>query len=132
MTFWLTLIGGLVATAGTGVALGAALGLTGMVILHVFSNGATSLAVDAIWSVFNSFTLSAVPMFILLGEVLLRSGHQRKGLCRLLAAVPAHSRRAFAHQYRGLHPVRRGQRLQPVDRRRGRLCRLSGDVETRL
>lgn len=78
MAFWLTLIGGLVATAGTGVALGAALGLTGMLILHFFSNGATSLAVDAIWSVFNSFTLSAVPMFILLGEVLLRSGISEK------------------------------------------------------
>lgn len=72
--FWTTLIGVLVAGASTGVALGIALGLTGLVILQVFSNGATSLAIDAIWSVFNSFTLSAVPMFILLGEILLRSG----------------------------------------------------------
>ena len=72
--FWTTLISLLVATAATGVALGAALGLTGLVILQVYGGGATSLAVDAIWSVFNSFTLSAVPMFILLGEVLLRSG----------------------------------------------------------
>ena len=64
----------LVATASTGVALGAALGLTGLTILHFFADGATYLAVDAIWSVFNSFTLSAVPMFILLGEILLRSG----------------------------------------------------------
>jgi len=74
MSLWLTLIGGVVATAGTGVALGAALGITGLVILQFYSNGATSLAIDAIWNVFNSFTLSAVPMFILLGEVLLRSG----------------------------------------------------------
>lgn len=72
--FWTTLIGVMVAGASTGVALGAALGLTGLVLLHYFSNGATSLAVDAIWSVFNSFTLSAVPVFILLGEILLRSG----------------------------------------------------------
>jgi tripartite ATP-independent transporter DctM subunit len=72
--FWTTLIGGLVATAGTGMALGAALGLTGLVILQVYSNGVTSLAVDAIWNVFNSFTLSAVPVFILLGEILMRSG----------------------------------------------------------
>ncbi|MDA4844169.1 TRAP transporter large permease [Hoeflea poritis] len=74
MSFWVLLIGGLVSTAGTGMALGAALGLTGLVILYVFSNGASALAVDAIWNVFNSFTLSAVPMFILLGEILLRSG----------------------------------------------------------
>lgn len=78
MAFWVTLIGSLLATAGTGVALGAALGLTGLIILHFFSNGATSLAVDAIWGVFNSFTLSAVPLFILLGEILLRSGISEK------------------------------------------------------
>jgi len=72
--FWTNLIGIMVLAASTGVALGAALGLTGLVLLHVYSNGATSLAVDAIWSVFNSFTLSAVPLFILLGEILLRSG----------------------------------------------------------
>lgn len=69
-----TLIGMLVSTAATGVALGAALGITGLTILYFFVNGATSLAVDAIWDVFNSFVLSAVPMFILLGEILLRSG----------------------------------------------------------
>ncbi|SMH56291.1 TRAP transporter large permease [Maritimibacter sp. HL-12] len=72
--FWANLIGIMVVSASTGVALGAALGLTGLALLHVYSNGATSLAVDAIWSVFNSFTLSAVPLFILLGEILLRSG----------------------------------------------------------
>ncbi|MCT4369142.1 TRAP transporter large permease subunit [Yangia mangrovi] len=72
--FWTTLIGVMVFCASTGVALGAALGLTGLVLLHVYSNGATSLAVDAIWNVFNSFTLSAVPLFILLGEILLHSG----------------------------------------------------------
>ncbi|APE44252.1 C4-dicarboxylate ABC transporter permease [Sulfitobacter alexandrii] len=72
--FWPSLIGILVTTAASGVALGAALGLTGLVLLQVFSNGATGLAVDAIWNVFNSFTLSAVPVFILLGEILLRSG----------------------------------------------------------
>lgn len=72
--FWTTLIGIMVTAASTGVALGAALGLTGLVLLHVYSNGATSLAVDAIWNVFNSFTLSAVPLFILMGEILLRSG----------------------------------------------------------
>ncbi len=72
--FWSVLIGLLVFTSSTGVALGVALGLTGLVILHFFAGGATSLAIDAIWNVFNSFTLSAIPMFILLGEILLRSG----------------------------------------------------------
>jgi len=72
------LVGGVIATAGTGVALGAALGITGLFILQFYSNGATSVAIDAIWNVFNSFTLSAVPMFILLGEILLRSGISEK------------------------------------------------------
>lgn len=78
MSLWTALIGVLVATASTGMALGAALGLTGMVILYFFSNGATSLAIDAIWNVFNSFTLSAVPVFILLGEILLHSGVSKR------------------------------------------------------
>ena len=64
----------LVLTATSGAALGAALGLTGLLLLHFFANGATSLAVNAIWNVFNSFTLSAIPLFILLGEILLHSG----------------------------------------------------------
>ena len=74
MNLWTILFSVLITSAGTGMALGAALGLTGLVILSLFSNGATSLAMDAIWNVFNSFTLSAVPVFILLGEILLRSG----------------------------------------------------------
>ncbi|MCF8159623.1 MAG: TRAP transporter large permease [Polaromonas sp.] len=64
----------LVLTAASGAALGAALGLTGFFLLHYFANGATSLAVNSIWNVFNSFTLSAIPLFILLGEILLHSG----------------------------------------------------------
>jgi len=76
--FWTTLVGIMVACASTGVALGAALGLTGLVLLQVYSNGATSLAVDAIWNVFNSFTLSAVALFILMGEILLRSGISKR------------------------------------------------------
>lgn len=72
--FWTTLTSVLLVTAGSGIALGIALGLTGLVILQFFGNGATYLALDVVWGVFNSFTLSAVPMFILLGEILLRSG----------------------------------------------------------
>lgn len=64
----------LVFTAASGAALGAALGLTGFVLLHFFANGATSLAINSTWNVFNSFTFSAIPLFILLGEILLHSG----------------------------------------------------------
>ncbi len=72
--FWTTLVSVLVASASSGIALGAALGFTGLILLYFFNYGSAYLAVDTIWGIFNSFTLSAVPMFILLGEILLRSG----------------------------------------------------------
>ena len=54
--FWPTLLGCLTLTAVTGAALGAALGLTGLIILHFFAGGAAFLALDAVWNAFNSFT----------------------------------------------------------------------------
>ena len=77
-TFWGLLIGGLVVLAGSGVALGAALGLTGLLILQFLANSATFVAIDAVWNVLNSFTLSAIPLFIMLGEIMLRSGISEK------------------------------------------------------
>ena len=76
--FWSTLGGSLLATLGTGAPLGAALGLTGLIILQVFANGATSLAINAVWNTLNQFTLSAIPLFILMGEVLMKSGVSRR------------------------------------------------------
>lgn len=72
--FWGLLLGGLTVLAGSGLALGAALGLTGLLILKFIANGSTFVAVDAVWNVLNSFTLSAIPLFIMLGEIMLRSG----------------------------------------------------------
>ncbi|MEM9443236.1 MAG: TRAP transporter large permease [Pseudomonadota bacterium] len=73
-TFWSLLLGGLIAFAGSGLALGAALGLTGILLLQFAAGGVTFVAVDAVWNVSNSFTLSAIPLFIMLGEIMLRSG----------------------------------------------------------
>jgi len=58
----------------TGAVLGGALGLTGLVLLHFEAGNATSLAVQAVWNSFTDFTLSAVPLFIFLGDILLASG----------------------------------------------------------
>ena len=77
-TFWGVLIGSLVFLAGSGLALGAALGLTGLLILEFLANGASFVAIDAVWNVLNSFTLSAIPLFIMLGEIMLRSGISEK------------------------------------------------------
>jgi len=76
--FWTTLLSVLILTASTGTALGAALGLTGLIILHFFAEGATSLALNAVWNVLNEFTLSAIPLFIIMGEILLESGVSQK------------------------------------------------------
>ncbi|OED43801.1 C4-dicarboxylate ABC transporter permease [Chromatiales bacterium (ex Bugula neritina AB1)] len=72
--FWGLLLSSLAILAGSGLALGAALGLTGLLILKFIANGSTFVAVDAVWNVLNSFTLSAIPLFIMLGEIMLRSG----------------------------------------------------------
>ncbi|MEM1129213.1 MAG: TRAP transporter large permease [Pseudomonadota bacterium] len=72
--FWTILLGGLTVLAGSGLALGAALGLTGLLLLQFVAGGSTFVAVDAVWNVLNSFTLSAIPLFIILGEIMLRSG----------------------------------------------------------
>lgn len=90
-SFWGLLVGGLVVFAGSGLALGAALGITGLLILHFLAGGSTFVAVDAVWNVLNSFTLSAIPLFIMLGEIMLRSGVSEKiytALTPLFQRVP--------------------------------------------
>jgi tripartite ATP-independent transporter DctM subunit len=77
MAWWLLLVG-LFGTIGTGALLGAALGLTGLIILQFAANGATELAVTATWNTFTDFTLSGIPLFILLGEVLQESGVSKR------------------------------------------------------
>jgi C4-dicarboxylate transporter DctM subunit len=89
--FWGVFLGGLTVLAGSGLALGAALGLTGLLILHYVAGGTTFVAVDAVWNVLNSFTLSAIPLFIMLGEIMLRSGVSEKiytALTPLFQRVP--------------------------------------------
>ncbi|MYH59479.1 MAG: TRAP transporter large permease, partial [Boseongicola sp. SB0675_bin_26] len=65
LSFWGLLVGGLAVLAGSGLALGAALGLTGLLILHFLAGEATYVAVDAVWNELNTFTLSANPHFII-------------------------------------------------------------------
>ncbi|WP_137387693.1 TRAP transporter large permease [Rhodoligotrophos defluvii] len=71
---WLIILAGFVITGITGVPIGLGLALTGLAILYFEVGGATDLAVTAVWNVFNEFTLSAVPLFIFMGEIMLVSG----------------------------------------------------------
>jgi C4-dicarboxylate transporter, DctM subunit len=71
---WSALGGVMGLTVLSGAVLGAALGLTGFTILHFFGGGATRLGAQAVFNVFAEFTLTAIPLFILLGDVLVASG----------------------------------------------------------
>lgn len=71
---WAIIAGGFAITALIGLPIGIGLALIGMTILHVVVGDATDLAINAVWNVFTEFTLSAVPLFIFMGEILLVSG----------------------------------------------------------
>ncbi|MCF3933256.1 TRAP transporter large permease [Acuticoccus sp. M5D2P5] len=71
---WLIILAGFIVTALTGIPIGLGLAMTGLAILHFVVGGAADLGVTAVWNVFTDFTLSAVPLFIFMGEIMLVSG----------------------------------------------------------
>ncbi|MGB6116905.1 MAG: TRAP transporter large permease [Mesorhizobium sp.] len=58
----------------TGSMLGISVAAFGLVILYFQFGGNFSVLGNALWNTFNSFTFTAIPAFILLGELLGRSG----------------------------------------------------------
>ncbi len=58
----------------TGSMLGIVIGAAGLLVLELQFHGNFSVLGNATWNVFNSFTFTAVPAFILLGEILGQSG----------------------------------------------------------
>ncbi|MDT8894659.1 TRAP transporter large permease subunit [Halomonas sp. I1] len=88
---WAILSAGLLVFLGSGAVLGAALGLTGFILLHFQAGGASALAINSAWNLLTEFTLSAVPLFIFLGDILLASGVSTRvynGLTPLFRRVP--------------------------------------------
>ena len=76
---WLIMIAILAAAVSSGVWLGVALGITGVVILFVYAgSGALQLIASASFSTLNSYTLIAMPLFVFMGEVLVFSGVSNK------------------------------------------------------
>jgi C4-dicarboxylate transporter, DctM subunit len=59
---------------GLGTYLGVAMGATGLIILHFLAGGATQMAGIASWNFLNSYSLTALPGFFLMGDVLVQSG----------------------------------------------------------
>lgn len=71
---WIVLLIGFALTAVTGLPVGLGLALTGMAILEFVVGGAADLGVQAVWDLFTEFTLTAVPLFIFMGQIMLVSG----------------------------------------------------------
>ena len=60
---------------GAGIPVAAALGVLGLTLGEIYGRFPLHLAMGELaWSTSNSFLLVAVPFFVLLGEILLRSG----------------------------------------------------------
>jgi len=78
--------GVLAGTILSGAVLGAALGLTGFMILSYYGGNATQRGMEAVWNILTSFTLTSVPLFILLGDILVVSGLSR-GIYQAMAPL---------------------------------------------
>ncbi len=93
---WSVLAGLLGLTVMSGAVLGAALGLTGFAILHFYGGGATRLGAQAALNVLSEFTLTSIPLFILLGDVLVASG-LAGGIYKALSPLFARLRGGLLH-----------------------------------
>jgi C4-dicarboxylate transporter, DctM subunit len=75
-----------------GVPIVAAMGLVGIVGVTLLSGTQLWPSIgDVIWNTANSFTLTAIPLFVLMGDIILRSGAAKrfyKGLSVLLNRIP--------------------------------------------
>ncbi len=93
MIYGVTLLGLLV----FGVAIGAVMGIVGVLGVTVVSGTALWQSLgDIVWNTTNSFTLVAVPLFVLMGEIIVRTGVSGRfyaGLSYLVRGVPG----ALAH-----------------------------------
>ena len=70
----LSLVALIVFALFSGALLGVLIGAAGLTVLWFEFNGNFSVLGNASWNLFNSFTFTAVPAFILLGEILGQSG----------------------------------------------------------
>ncbi|HWX47101.1 MAG TPA: TRAP transporter large permease [Roseomonas sp.] len=71
------------------VPVAAALGVLGLVLGEIYARFPLSLAIGELsWSTSNSFLLVAIPFFVLLGEILLRSGLAERMYAALVQWMP--------------------------------------------
>lgn len=89
----LLVIGGLLTVViAVGVPVAAAMGLVGIVSITMLRGTQLWPSIgDIIWNTASSFTLVAIPLFVLMGEIILRSGAAKRfymGLAVLMNNVP--------------------------------------------
>lgn len=71
----LLLVGSLLLLLLAGVRVGLAMGVVGLLgLLLLFSSPNLAILADRSWTSINTFTLTAIPMFVLMGHFLIRSG----------------------------------------------------------
>jgi C4-dicarboxylate transporter DctM subunit len=74
---------------GAGIPVAAALGVLGLSLGEIYGRFPLHLAIGELaWSTSNSFLLVAIPFFVLLGEILLRSGAAERMYAALIQWLP--------------------------------------------
>ena len=116
-----------------GVGIGAAIGLVGIIGITLVSGTQLWLSLgDIVWNTTNTFTLVSIPLFVLMGEIILRSGISTRfynGVAVLLRRLPGGAR---ANQHRRLRDLFRNRRLVGGNRHDGRHRRHSRDAQAGL
>ncbi len=106
---------------GTGVWVGLALLGVAWVGMELFTTRPVGDAMATIvWTASSSWTLTALPLFIWMGEILYRTRLSEDMFRGPLALDGAAAGRPDPHQHRGLHRLRRGLRLVGRDADHGR------------
>jgi C4-dicarboxylate transporter, DctM subunit len=75
---WIVLLGTVFVLVFSGMWLAIALGITGWIVYYFLANGAQSMIGSAAWNGVQMYSLVAVSCFILMGQIVLRSGVSKK------------------------------------------------------
>jgi C4-dicarboxylate transporter, DctM subunit len=73
----------------SGASMGAGMGLAGFALIYIFKPGAEQVLISAVLNIFSSFAYTAIPLFILLGELIVHGGFTTR-FFRLIAPVVRH------------------------------------------
>jgi len=73
----------------SGASMGAGMGLAGFALIYIFKPGAEQVLVSAVLNIFSSFAYTAIPLFILMGELIVQGGFTTR-FFRLIAPLVRH------------------------------------------